>query len=1340
MGLFSAALTDQINQIAAKSNEANETVAAVNTRSMNDELNLMSKKVMDYFKDSPAILISTKEQLHNYIDKCIENGYAGIDTETTGLDRIHDHIVGASLYTPGEPECYIPMKHLVPIFDTPYKNQLSYEEVSEEFERLVTGKVKLIFANADFDLAMIYKDLKVDLIPAFYYDVITAWRCLREDEKDNTLKGLYAKYVKKGQIDPQKFSDFFSPKLFPNCKPAVAALYAANDAKITYELFLWQLPYVTKSNAKCQKHHLEKIADLIWNIEFPMVAVCADLHRRGMFLDDSIATPLHDKYTSALHKDEAELAKLVQELIDTKDIASNRNRPFRSGSDFNPNSTPHVKYLINNLLGSTAKTTSKDVLKEINKPATKAVLKVRGDVKLLSTYVDKLPKVVAGDRRVHATFKSIGADCVTGDTLIPTTKGYFLLKDLCESRNCKEGELTECDPIEIVNMNQQVETATHVIRFTNTPTIKVTTEYGFVIEGTPNHPVMVSKYHAKDQIYANSKLLHTFWNNRRFKNLEDLEVGDWIEFPCNYSVCPKEYVPTNFILHPPYQSSRTTAKMPEFYTEEFAEFLGMYHADGSAALREGTFTIALSNRHEDVIHRFEELGMNLFNVPASHYTAQAAINEIETYLNCIQIKDIDRILSHGKRNKRIPEAIWRSPSSVINAYIKGLTLDSSVCRDGSGRANFAISVFNVDDANLIRVHLASQGILCYIAWNDNDGGFKSPSLTFNPDNYMLFRDKIGFIESRKYMDTEPNAKGKYCSRRINDSFRLKVKSIEYSTNTVYDLHVPETHSFISNGLISHNTGRMASSDPNMQNIPSHATDIRHMFRATPEQDVLIDLTKCIDQETQIAKIKHSKYSKVRTEEGLTSLKNLVQGQKFWFKLTTDEASTSVESIEFDKGEAILSFSIVSVQGSQTKLEVKNPAFVVMNSDFSQQEPRLTATVSGCRQLIDAFRNNRDVYATISSIALGFPYEECLEFNPITGEQQPEGKERRSVGKVLNLGITYGMSVQSISESLFGTRDDMTDEQKLKEAQKIQDSLMKGFPDLARAISDAQKKAATLGYTETILGRRRHHPNMQLPRFEFEPMDGYVNPDIDPLDPKSLENKEQIPKRLVDSLTKEFNSYKWYGKIVKRTKELAKQKIKVINNSYKIEEASRQVFNAIIQGSAADLTKMAMLRLEHDDQWKELGGRFLLPIHDELMCEVPIENVKEGAETLARCMCEAGDFLPFKLSTDVEVNFRWYGLPVEVIMEKEKPASLDWDNLSKSNIEWLQCMVTENEYNMPVLPEPDGSKPQGVRARGVNGTITDDLKEAVKSYMNRYQLKTDQEFLDHIEAKVIRGVY
>lgn len=409
MGLFSSAIKEQIDQIAAKSVEQPKQSDNINSRSMNDELNNASKAVIEYFKDSPAILITDKEQLHDYVSECIKKGYAGIDTETTGLDRLKDYVVGASLYTPGMPECYIPMKHKVPIFDTPYKNQLSYEDVAAEFQRFVDNKVKLIFANADFDLAMIYNSMKVDLIPAFYYDVISAWRALKENELDNALKVLYAKYVLKGHADPKKFSDFFSPKLFPYCKPEVAKLYAANDAKITYELFLWQLPYITVGNEKCSKNHLEKIANLIWNIEMPMVKVCAHLHRRGVYLDDSISGTLHDRYTANQKKHETELAEMVQELINEKDVASNRSRPFATGKDFNPNSGPHVKYLVNKLLGSAATKMDKEALKNINKPATNQVLKVRGDVKLIGTYVDKMPRAVGKDHRVHGSFRSMGA-------------------------------------------------------------------------------------------------------------------------------------------------------------------------------------------------------------------------------------------------------------------------------------------------------------------------------------------------------------------------------------------------------------------------------------------------------------------------------------------------------------------------------------------------------------------------------------------------------------------------------------------------------------------------------------------------------------------------------------------------------------------------------------------------------------------------------------------------------------------------------------------------------------------------------------------------------------------
>jgi DNA polymerase-1 len=411
MGLFSQAKMDEINAIAEKSKEVLKPIkVSKSVTSSQHEIQESIKAVQEYFKDSPAILITSKAQLHEYVLKAIESGYCAIDTETTGLDRVHDTIVGASLYYPGGVECYIPCKHLAPVFEVPYENQVSYEDLGSELAYFVEAKTKMIFANADFDLAMIYKDLKVDLIPVCYYDVITAWRCIKEDELDNRLKALYMKYVKKGKGDPKSFSDFFSPKLFPYCPTDVAKLYAANDAKITYELFFWQLPYVTKTHPKCQKHKLEKIADLIWNIEIPMIRVCALMHRTGVYFDKNIRDILKIKYDKKYQEELNKLSEIIQEIMDNSDAITVSKSPFKNGAAFNEASPKQVTYLLNNFLHCDVSSGDKATLTELNLPVTNQILKVRALNKLLNAFVDKLPNEVGKDGRIHATFKSIGAD------------------------------------------------------------------------------------------------------------------------------------------------------------------------------------------------------------------------------------------------------------------------------------------------------------------------------------------------------------------------------------------------------------------------------------------------------------------------------------------------------------------------------------------------------------------------------------------------------------------------------------------------------------------------------------------------------------------------------------------------------------------------------------------------------------------------------------------------------------------------------------------------------------------------------------------------------------------
>ena len=229
-----------------------------------------------------------------------------------------------------------------------------------------------------------------------------------------------------------------------------------------------------------------------------------------------------------------------------------------------------------------------------------------------------------------------------------------------------------------------------------------------------------------------------------------------------------------------------------------------------------------------------------------------------------------------------------------------------------------------------------------------------------------------------------------------------------------------------------------------------------------------------------------------------------------------------------------------------------------------------------------------------------------------------------------------------------------------------------------AYKAAQGNARKIGYVETILGRRRHLPDMQLPEFEFSPMKGYVNPDVDPMDPSTLVNKDSIPDRVVKQLQQEFKSYKYFGQIAKRTRELYEEDhIRVTNNRPKITDASRQCVNSIIQGSAADMTKMAILQLESSGEWKALGGRLL----------VPLDKWKEGGELLSKTMSDAGSFLPFPINCDVTTTLRWYGL--EYPCAYEKPARMD--ELSEEGIKWLQYQLCELEYILPTFKDENGEK-------------------------------------------------
>ena len=92
-----------------------------------------------------------------------------------------------------------------------------------------------------------------------------------------------------------------------------------------------------------------------------------------------------------------------------------------------------------------------------------------------------------------------------------------------------------------------------------------------------------------------------------------------------------------------------------------------------------------------------------------------------------------------------------------------------------------------------------------------------------------------------------------------------------------------------------------------------------------------------------------------------------------------------------------------------------------------------------------------------------------------------------------------------------------------------------------------------------------------------------------------------------------------------------------------QEASRQCLNARIQGSSADVMKLAMINLYNHPRFQELGGKILMTIHDEMVIECRDEVALEMAELLPEVMKDtAKNLLGTKQKCDVEMSRVWSG--------------------------------------------------------------------------------------------------
>ena len=133
----------------------------------------------------------------------------------------------------------------------------------------------------------------------------------------------------------------------------------------------------------------------------------------------------------------------------------------------------------------------------------------------------------------------------------------------------------------------------------------------------------------------------------------------------------------------------------------------------------------------------------------------------------------------------------------------------------------------------------------------------------------------------------------------------------------------------------------------------------------------------------------------------------------------------------------------------------------------------------------------------------------------------------------------------------------------------------------------------------------------------------------------------------------------------------KEGVIVKDNSGFISQAERQSVNARIQGSAATMSKKAMIKVYRDQKLKDLGFKLMIAVHDELIGECPKENAEEVAERLSDLMKISAlpeVQVPFKCDPTIEDS--WYYTKYETSVKGEYSELLKQGYTEEAALQYL----------------------------------------------------------------------
>lgn len=336
-----------------------------NTSNNNNQLMFADKKTLKDVKHN-YILVDTTEKRSELINKLKSVKEFCFDTETTGIDTINAQIVGLSFAITENEAFYIP-------FDNNFDKQ---KNILKEFKNLFENEnITKIGQNIKFDI-LILKNYDI-LVKGELFDTMIAHYLLEPELRHNLdyLADIYLDY-KTIHIDELIGKKGKNQLSMQQVNIAKITDYACEDADITLKLKNIFKPKLINNN----------LIDLFNNIEMPLVYVLADMEFYGV----SINTKSLNQYSIQLQSD---INKIKTEIYKLSGKEFNISSPKQLGEilfddlkiDSKPKKTKTKQY-----------STGEDILKKYkNKhPIINLILDYRGLVKLNSTYVEALPKLI----------------------------------------------------------------------------------------------------------------------------------------------------------------------------------------------------------------------------------------------------------------------------------------------------------------------------------------------------------------------------------------------------------------------------------------------------------------------------------------------------------------------------------------------------------------------------------------------------------------------------------------------------------------------------------------------------------------------------------------------------------------------------------------------------------------------------------------------------------------------------------------------------------------------------------------------------------------------------------